>query len=69
MARAIAAGEIELMVTPFAKWVWRDELVAKAIELWPLDVIETALGDDAARVLPAAIRTCELRDSGLCRGA
>ena len=61
MTRAIAAGEIELLVTPLAKWVWREELVAKAIELWPLDVIETALGDDAARVLPAAIRTCELR--------
>jgi len=61
MTRAIAAGEIELMVTPLGKWVWREELVAKAIELWPLDVIETALGDDAARVLPAAIRTCELR--------
>jgi hypothetical protein len=61
MTRAIAAGEIELMTTPLAKWVWRDELIAKAVELWPLDVIESALGDDATRVLPAAIRTCELR--------
>ena len=61
MTRAITAGEIELMVTPLAKWVWREELVAKAIEPWPLDVIEAALGDDAARVLPPTIRTCELR--------
>jgi hypothetical protein len=42
MTRAIAAGEIELTVTPLAKWVWREELVAKALELWPLDVIDIA---------------------------
>jgi hypothetical protein len=61
MKAAIASREIELMVTPLAKWVWREDLAAKALELWPLDVIEEALGIDAARVLPEAIRTCELR--------
>jgi len=61
MKAAIANGEIELMTTPLAKWVWRQELISKAVELWPLDVIEEALGDDAARVMPEAIRTCELR--------
>jgi hypothetical protein len=60
MKAVIAAGEIELMVTPLAKWVWREELVAKAVELWPIEIIEQALGDDAARVLPDAIRMCEL---------
>jgi len=45
MRAAIAAGEIETNVTPFATWVWREELMAKAIELWPLDAIEEALGE------------------------
>jgi len=61
MKAAIAAGEIRTNVTPLATWVWRDELVAKALELWPLDVIEEALGADAARVMPEAVRTSELR--------
>lgn len=58
---AIATGEIETNVTPLATWVWREELVAKALELWPLDMIEEALGEDAGRVLPAALRTRLLR--------
>jgi hypothetical protein len=61
MKAAIAAGEIETNVTPLATWVWREELMAKALELWPFDVIEEALGDDAARVLPRFIRTHVLR--------
>lgn len=61
MRAAIEAGEIETNVTPLATWVWREELVAKALEIWPLDVIEEALGDDAALVLPAALRTHVLR--------
>jgi hypothetical protein len=61
MKAAIAAGEIETNVTPLATWVWREELMAKALELWPLDVIEEALGDDAAGVLPSFIRTHVLR--------
>ena len=42
MKAAIAAGEIETNVTPLATWVWREELMAKALELWPFDVIEEA---------------------------
>jgi len=61
MRAAIAAGEIETNVTPFATWVWREELIAKAIEQWPLDAIEQALGEHAARILPPALRSCELR--------
>lgn len=61
MTDAIAAGEMELMTTPLGKWFWREELMAKALETWPLDVIEEALGDDADRVLPHALRTAELR--------
>ena len=29
-------------------WVWHEEFVAKALERWPVDVIEEALGEDAA---------------------
>jgi len=61
MKAAIDAGEIETNVTPLATWVWREELVAKALELWPIDVIEEALGEEAERVLPAALRTQLLR--------
>lgn len=61
MNDAIAAGEVELMTTPLGTWVWRHELMAKALETWPLHVIEEALGPDAERVLPQAIRTAELR--------
>jgi len=61
MKAAIAAGEIETNETPLATWVWREELVGKALELWPIDVIEEALGEDAERVLPVALRTHLLR--------
>jgi hypothetical protein len=61
MKAAIDRGEIETNKTPLAMWVWREELVGKALELWPIDVIEDALGEDAARVLPTALRTHLLR--------
>ena len=61
MNDAIAAGDVELMTTPLGKWFWREELVAKALETWPLDIIEEALGAEAERVLPHALRTAELR--------
>ena len=61
MRAAVASGEIRVMKTKLGMWVWREELVAKALEIWPLDVIEDALGDDAARVMPEAVRTAELR--------
>ncbi len=35
--------------------------MAKALEVWPLHVIEEALGDGADGVLPQAIRCAELR--------
>ena len=61
MNDAIAAGEVELMETPFGKWFWREELMAKALEQWPREVIEEALGEDAERVLPRAVRLAVLR--------
>ena len=34
MSQAIAAGEIEINTTSVGKWIWREELMAKALELW-----------------------------------
>ena len=61
MKEAIATGEIVLMETPLGKWVWREELMAKALERWPNEVVEEALGSDADRVLSKAVRLAELR--------
>jgi hypothetical protein len=61
MTAAIAKGEIVLMETPLGKWVAREELMAKALELWPREVIEEALGGAAEGVLPHAVRLAELR--------
>ena len=47
-------GEIEVAKTEIAEWVWREELIAKALDTWPMEVIEEALGADAERVLPEA---------------
>src|SRR5258707_2385576 len=61
MTDAIGSGDVELMTTPLGKWFWREELMAKALETWPLDVIEDALGAEAEGALPHALRTAELR--------
>ncbi|HYO77826.1 MAG TPA: hypothetical protein VE010_15310 [Thermoanaerobaculia bacterium] len=61
MSQAIAAGEVEVTSTSIAKWLWREELIAKALELWSAEVIEEALGADADGVLPEAVRLIELR--------
>jgi hypothetical protein len=61
MASAIGAGEVVLLETPLARWVTRQELTAKALELWSRESIEEALGADAESVLPRAVRLAELR--------
>lgn len=60
MSRAIAAGEVEVTATAVGKWLWREELMAKALELWAMETIEEALGADAEGVLPEAVRLTEL---------
>jgi len=57
MKAAIVAGEIELTTACSGAVVGREELIAKAIELWPAEWIEQALGSRAAAVLPEAVRT------------
>jgi hypothetical protein len=61
MSEAIETGEVELWTTPVGKWFPRAEMMAKALEIWPMHIIEEALGDDADSVLPQAIRSAELR--------
>lgn len=61
MKAAIDGGEIATMQTPLATWIWREELMAKALEIWSHETIEEALGEEAERVLPRAVRLVELR--------
>jgi hypothetical protein len=62
MSEAIEAGEVELWTTPpLGRWFPLAEMMAKALEIWPLHIIEEALGDEADGILPQAIRTAELR--------
>jgi hypothetical protein len=60
MSRAIAAGEVEVNSTSLGTWIWREELMAKALEASSPEIIEEALGADAAGVLPEGIRLTEL---------
>ncbi|HEY0156727.1 MAG TPA: hypothetical protein VGF28_05485 [Thermoanaerobaculia bacterium] len=60
MSEAIAAGEVEVNATAVGKWLWREELMAKALELWSPETIEEALGGDAEGVLPEAVRLIDL---------
>lgn len=60
MSQAIAAGEVEVTETALDKWIWREELMAKALELWTPEVIEEALGDNADAVLPGSIRLTDV---------
>ena len=53
MSEAIRLGEVDLWTTPLGKWFPRSEMMAKAIEIWPLHVIEEALGAEAESILPA----------------
>ncbi|HEX9983581.1 MAG TPA: hypothetical protein VGF69_09970 [Thermoanaerobaculia bacterium] len=60
MSRAIAAGEVEVTSTSVGRWLWREELMAKALELWSPETIEEALGANAEGVLPEAVRLIDL---------
>ena len=60
MSRAIAGGEVEVSSSPVGKWIWREELIANALELWSMETIEEALGADADGVLPESVRLVDL---------
>jgi hypothetical protein len=60
MSQAIAQGEVEVNSTSLGTWIWSEELMAKALEIWSPEVIEEALGADADRVVPDGIRLTDL---------
>ncbi|HEX7152305.1 MAG TPA: hypothetical protein VF618_12525 [Thermoanaerobaculia bacterium] len=61
LRQGIADGSIVAVSTGMGQRVAREEMMALAMERWGLPVIEAALGEDAARVLPEAVRLVELR--------
>jgi len=60
MKNAVDAGEIETIATRSGKAIAPEEVMAIAVNLWSLETVEEALGPDASKVLPEAIRTREL---------
>jgi hypothetical protein len=61
LKREIEDGAIVAVWTAIGERMTQEELVAVAMQRWEQAVIEEALGEDAARVLPEAIRLVELR--------
>ncbi|HEV7488577.1 MAG TPA: hypothetical protein VGQ65_23125 [Thermoanaerobaculia bacterium] len=57
----IAEGTIVAVSTQAGMRVSKEEMIAAAMRTWPQAVIEEALGGDAVRVMPEAIRLVELR--------
>src|SRR5258706_10542321 len=57
----IAEGTIVAVSTGIGMRVAKEEMIATAMRTWPRAVIEEALGHDASRLLPEAIRLVELR--------
>jgi hypothetical protein len=60
MEDAIRGGEIEVTADCSGPVIELRELAEKALQLWPMVVIEAALGRDAKLVLPPALRTRKL---------
>lgn len=61
LKREIDDGAIVAVSTGVGMRVPKEELIAAAMRLWGQELIEAALGDDAPRVLPEAIRLVLLR--------
>jgi hypothetical protein len=59
--REVADGSIVAVSTRLGRRVTREEMIAAAMRVWDQGVIEEALGEDAATLLPEAIRLVELR--------
>jgi hypothetical protein len=60
MTEAIASGEVDLLTEASGKWIAREEVMAKALETWSPEVIEEALGAEAASSLPEGRRLDDL---------
>ena len=61
LKREISDGSIVAVSTRLGQRVTREEMIAAAMRVWEQAVIEEALGEAAAAVLPEAIRLVELR--------
>jgi excisionase family DNA binding protein len=61
LKRDIDDGAIVAVSTGVGVRIPKEELIAAAMRVWEQAVIEAALGEDAARVLPEAIRLVLLR--------
>ena len=61
LKREIEDGAIVAVSTALGQRMAKEELMAAAMQKWEHAVIEEALGEDAASVLPEAIRLVELR--------
>lgn len=61
LKRDIADGAIVAVSTRVGTRVTKEEMIATAMRLWDQSAIEEALGDDAPRLIPEAIRLVELR--------
>src|SRR5260370_21102674 len=61
LKREIEVGAIVAVSTRLGQRVASEEMIAAAMRVWEQAVIEEALGDEAASVLPEAIRLVELR--------
>jgi hypothetical protein len=61
LRRDIDDGAIVVTSTPLGPRITREEMITAAMRLWEQTVIEDALGEDAPRVLPEAIRLVLLR--------
>jgi hypothetical protein len=57
---AIEAGDIETIETCSGSRIDTRELAEQAVHLWPLKVIEEALGRDASMVMTAGLRSAKL---------
>src|SRR5437660_12386733 len=57
----IGIGAIVAVPTRLGQRISKEEMIAAALQVWPAAVIEEALGDAAAAVLPEVLRLVELR--------
>jgi hypothetical protein len=61
LKREIEEGAIVAVSSGMGLRLTREEMMAAAMRVWEQGVIEAALGDEAASVLPEAIRLVDLR--------
>jgi hypothetical protein len=61
LKRRMDSGEVEGVRTCCGMTVSRKELISFAMDLWPQETIEEALGDDLAKAIPKLLRLADLQ--------